>query len=213
MKAHPLFGGLWLAATLGGIVVGGFYANGAAKVKAETRARDEVRERMGQAVMAGRAGRYADAAKMLRALQAEYPKSTSIALNLGIAYRALEMPDEALAEFDKVLAHTPEDWDAVAEVASIHLEKGDLEAALATMEKIPAGEGQVEARLRGDAVWTDLEATERLQALRTKHGVGERADTSTRRLQEMERRRREFERANPATPRPPAEGEGSRETE
>lgn len=203
MKNHPIMAGAWLIATFGGIVYGGLMAGEAAQVKAESQAQGEVTERMQQAVFAGRAGRFADAAKMLRALQAEYPQSTSVALNLGIAYRGLRMYDEALVEFERVVKAKPEDWDAVAEVATLRLLKGEPDAAIALVQKIPAGEGQLDMRLKADPAWVDLPASPELLELRKKHGVTDRGDSSVRRLQEMERRRREFEAANPKTPTKP----------
>lgn len=205
MKDNYLLSGLWLAATVGGIIYLGYNGTISAQAEAEAHREAMVREEMVRAIDAGHAGRFADAARMLEALQAEHPDSTSVMLNLGLAYRGLELYDQADAQFQKVLAANPKDWDAVAEHATILKIKGQEQEAFEQLEKVPPGEGQVLVRLTGDPDWAEAGDAERLTRLRTQHGGGARPDTAVRRLQEMDRRRKEFEAANGSNAAPAPE--------
>ena len=199
MKNNYLLSGLWLVATLGGIGYLGVTRTIASKADAQAAEQAKVKQEMHMAVQAGNAGRFAEAARMLEALQKRHPRSTTIALNLGIAYSALEHYDRAEEQFDKVLSLDPEDWDAVAEQATLKVVQGDEKAGMDLLDKIPKGQGRLDRRLMADPVWIGAKDKERLAKLREKHGAGA-GDTAERRLREMERRRKEFEAANkPAT--------------
>ncbi len=198
MSNNYVLSGLWLVATLGGIGYGGFTATKAARVQAHEIEQSTVVTEMRTAIDAANKGRYVDAARMLEALQKRHPSSNSIALNLGIAYSALEQFELAETQFKRVLSANPSDWDAVAERAVVKAVSGDEPGGFGLLESIPLGKGQLDKRLVGDPVWLNAKDKARLAALRTKHGVGIRGDSSQRRVQEMERRRVEFERANKA---------------
>jgi tetratricopeptide (TPR) repeat protein len=201
MSNNYVLSGLWLVATLGGIGYGGFTATKAARVQANDVEQKTVVQEMRTAIDAANKGRYADAARMLEALQKRHPSSSSIALNLGIAYSALEQYKLAETQFQRVLAVNPKDWDAVAERAVVKAVSGDEPAGFGLLESIPVGKGQLDKRLAADPVWLNAKDKARLATLRQKHGVGSRGDSSQRRVQEMERRRLEFERANKDRPK------------
>ncbi len=196
MSDNYLMSGLWLVATIGGIGYFGYSSTVTGKAKAQAQEQTVVAAEMRTAIDAANAGRYADAARMLEALQKRHPRSQSISLNLGIAYSALEMYGDAENEFNKVLKANPQDWDAVAERAVLRAVQGDEAAGIKLLQSIPKGKGQLDKRLIADPVWLQAKMQDELRALRQKHGVGDRGDTSARRLLEMERRRKEFEAAN-----------------
>lgn len=203
MKDNYLLSGLWIAATVGGLLYGAVHATRAARAEAVAMETARMREEMKHAVQVGQADRFADAARLLEALQARYPQDTAVTLNLGLTYKALRQLDDADAQFQRVLALDPEDWDAVAERASVFKLKGDEAKAFELMASVPAGKGRMRERLMGDPDWAEAEDMDRLEKLRQTHGMGQRGDTAVRRLMEMEKRRREFEAANkPATPAP-----------
>jgi len=196
MSDNYLMSGLWLVATIGGIGYFGYTSTVTGKAQAQAQEQTVVAAEMRTAIDAANAGRYADAARMLEALQKRHPRSQSISLNLGIAYSALEMYEDAENEFKKVLKANPQDWDAVAERAVLRAVQGDEAGGIKLLQSIPKGKGQLDKRLIADPVWLQAKMQDELRALRQKHGVGDRGDTSARRLLEMERRRKEFEAAN-----------------
>lgn len=196
MSDNYVLSGLWLVATVGGIGYLGYTKTIETRHAAQQSAKEQTKANMMKAIQAANSGQFAEAARMLEALQAEHPTSTSITLNLGIAYSALEMFAEADAQFEKVLEENPKDWDAVAERAKLKALQGDEAAGIAALEGIPEGEGQLDKRLVADPVWLQAKDQVRLQALRKKHGVPDFGDTASKRLREMERRRAEFEAAN-----------------
>lgn len=197
MSDNYVLSGLWLVATIGGIGYGGYVATQASKEAQKVQIQEDVKEKMIEAIRAANRGRFAEAARMLEGLQKQHPTSNSIALNLGIAYSALEMYDDADAQFRAVLERNPKDYDAIAERAVMKALQGDEPAGLELLETIPVGEGQLDKRLVADPVWLQAEDQARVKALKDKHGVPEYGDTAAKRLREMERRRREFEAANP----------------
>lgn len=213
MSDNYILSGLWLAATLGGIGYLGVTRTQETRVEAHAQEQVAVASEMRAAIDAANAGRYADAARMLEALQERHPRSNSIRLNLGIAYSALEMFDDADAQFAKVLADNPKDWDAVAERAVLKSLQGDEAGGISLLETIPEGEGQLDKRLQADPVWLKAKAQDRLQVLRSKHGIESTGDTSARRLREMERRRKEFEAANSAKTAATEDGKGATDKE
>ena len=57
-------------------------------------------------------GRYQDAIDLLRSVQTQGEEDPLWHFRLGYAYDHLARPEEALAEFEKVLALNPKDWEA-----------------------------------------------------------------------------------------------------
>jgi tetratricopeptide (TPR) repeat protein len=126
-----------------------------------------------------------------------------VSLNLGLAYKGLELYEQADAQFQRVLAEDPQDWDAVAERATLLKIKGEEGKAFELMETVPEGQGRMAERLEGDSDWAEAGDIDRLDKLRRRHGGEERGDTAVRRLMEMDQRRKDFEAANGAKT-PPA---------
>lgn len=196
MSDNYVLSGLWLAATFGGLGYFGYTSTVHRHAEHVAHAETELKADMMSAIRAANGGRYAEAARAFERLQAKRPQSTTIALNLGIAYSALEMYPQAEQQFAKVLAANPEDWDAVAERAVLRAVQGDESGGLELLESIPKGKGQLDKRLVADPVWLKAKDQMRLEKLRDKHDVPDFGDTSAKRLREMERRRAEFEAAN-----------------
>jgi tetratricopeptide (TPR) repeat protein len=187
MKDHPIAAGAWLLLVVGGI---GFLATSGLKSGAEHErdaAKSELNKELEEIIEAGRRGEYDVAIKGLEAMIVKYPKEPSIYLNLGIAQRAADKLDDADKTFAKVLELDPSDYDAIAERANILREKGDLEGAVAMMDKIPAGAGRVNMRLRDDPLWLEVAEDPKVKALRQKHGVEEGTDTSLQMLRNKEK--------------------------
>ena len=92
-------------------------------------------------------------------------------LNLGICYRSLDKLDAADRAFARVLQLDPEDWDAVAERATIRITRGDRDQAFEMLASIPANRGQVQERLRSDPLWRKHRKDPRMPPLMKKHGV------------------------------------------
>ena len=196
MSDNYVLSGLWLAATIGGIGYFGYTSTLHRQDHHKIEVAEQVKADMMKAIRAANTGRYAEAARVLEKLQTSHPDSSTIALNLGIAYSALEMYAEAEAQFAKVLAKNPEDWDAVAERAVLQAVQGKEAEGITLLESIPKGKWQLDKRLVADPVWLRAKDQVRLRKLREKHEVPLFGDTSAKRLREMERRRREFEAAN-----------------
>jgi tetratricopeptide (TPR) repeat protein len=191
MSNHPIVGFGFLALVVGGIGYGASQGVAAslatmaahaaeehARQEAEERARQEaekvahdakIQEVMRAAVMAVQSENFDDAIKLLSQLAEQEPKDAAVWLNLGIAQRAAERWDDADASFQKVLAINPEDFDAVAERATVKKVKGDIEGALTLFESIPISEGRMLERLAYDPTFADLDKNERFQKLLEKH--------------------------------------------
>jgi hypothetical protein len=125
-----------------------------------------------------RNGDYPTVIQRLEQLIEKHPNEPGLYLNLGIAQRAAEKLDDADRTFAKVLEMDPNDYDAMAERANIQKEKGNLDAAIDILEKIPPRGGRVDVRLRDDPLWFDVGDNPRVKALRQKHGIEDGTDTS-----------------------------------
>lgn len=183
MKQHPVAAGLWLAICLTGIA---FIA-----VKGQTRRDAEdagtqaplpervvLREKLYSAIALSERGEHARALVVLEDLVEQHPRTTSLWLNLGIAQRAAGRLTEAARTFEKVLELDPEDYDAVAEKATVLKQEGRVDAAIAELERIPVRRGRIGERLAADPLWQDIAEDPRMRALRDKHGLVDRLETS-----------------------------------
>jgi tetratricopeptide (TPR) repeat protein len=184
MKDHPIAAALWL------ILVGGLIGLGAVKgteasahhreaekTQVVAKERKSMSDELEKAIAPGKRGDVEEAITALEALAVKYPGEPAIRLNLGVAYRAAEKLDDADRSFAKVLELDPNDYDALAERATIQLERGDAEAAIAAVERIPANEGRMRERLMDDPFWVALMEDPRVKSLRIKHAA-EKYDTS-----------------------------------
>lgn len=200
MKDHYIAAGVWLVLTIGGVGYGAYQGLHNAKHQTKSDEKAEVQDAMKAAIMVARSGTTEDLEKAVDLLQhitQEFPEAKAPRVNLGIAHRALGNYAEAQKQFEKVLALDPEDWGAKAELASALVEQGKEEAGLDHLEAIPPKKARMEQRLRWDPIWKDVKDAERMEAIRARHGIGQLGDTALRRLEDMERRRREFEASNP----------------
>ena len=208
MKDHNVAAGLFLAMVLGGlgwfvtVAIDGVWVDSAARAEATKRERDEVRRILRSAVEYGHRARYKEAIGILDGATEKYGQYSAIWLNLGIAQRAEGDLAGAARSFQRALKENPKDWDALAETATVQKLLGQESAALASLERIPAGRGRVKERLEVDPVWGAAEDDRRLSALREKHRRAGPKDTSIHQLQQMEKRRRQFQHANGNPPRP-----------
>ncbi len=173
MQQHWVAAGAWTLLVAGGIGFGA--VTGFKKSRHAT-----MKEEVAKVIALGKAGRLLDAEEAFQGLAVRYPDEPSVWLNLGIAQRGLHRLPEAAKTFARVNELDPQDYDALAERASIQKLSGDVEGALTFLEEIPAGEGRVRIRLLRDRIWQDISGNPRMQALRAKHGLQNGPDTSTR---------------------------------
>lgn len=177
MKEHPIAAGVWLILVVGGL---GFLAKNGMEKSAEHREKEEkqqINEELSKIIALGQGGKMKQAIEGLKELVVKHPEEPGLYLNLGVAHRAAGHLEEAEAAFEKTLELDPKDYDAMAERASILLEREKKEEAITLMEKIPQNEGRLRQRLRDDPAWARLAKEPRVKALREKHGV-EGYDTS-----------------------------------
>ncbi len=160
----------------------------------------EIRGIIRQAIYAHRQLDYETAERLLKEASERYPEVAAVWLNLGICYRSLGKLDEADGAFKKVLALNAEDWDAIAERATVLLMRDQVGEAIQMLETIPANMGQVNERLRADELWVKVRSDARLQPLLVKHGVIADGDSSVQQIESVLKQRRETERSRTATP-------------
>jgi tetratricopeptide (TPR) repeat protein len=139
--------------------------------------RSKLNAELDQVLAIAQQGDYETAIQKLQQMIVDHPRQPGLYLNLGIAQRAAGKLDDADRTFAKVLEMDPNDYDAMAERANVQKEKGNVDAALDIMEKIPEGQGRIYMRLKEDPLWIDAD-NPRLNALREKHGATEGTDTS-----------------------------------
>jgi tetratricopeptide (TPR) repeat protein len=162
-SGRPLLGALFIAA---GIAVAVVAAYGFAKAK-----RERVTTEITAAIEMGRTGNVEGAVAELKRVVDENPENTDALFNYGVGLSGLEKIDEADAIFARILKINPKDWGAVAERATIHSIKGDLDQAFTLMESIPEGLGRIRERLNSDPIWRKHSKDDRMPALRAKHGL------------------------------------------
>jgi tetratricopeptide (TPR) repeat protein len=178
MKEHPIAAGTFLIVVAGGI---GLFAragiqSGAHHEKEAVRAK--LNQELDEVLNIARQEDYETAIQRLEKMIDDHPDMPGLYLNLGIAQRAANKLDDADRTFARVLELDPSDYDAMAERANIQKEKGNLEAALDILEKIPEGEGRLYLRLKEDPLWIEVAENPRMKALKEKHGAVEGTDTS-----------------------------------
>lgn len=138
------------------------------ETEAPSREARELTRAIRAAVQHGIEGRLERADAELAALAEAHPDEPLVWMNYGVALSAREKFAEAEAAFRRVLELRPETWSAHAELATIHLLTGDLDAAIAELEPIPAGEARLAERLHRDPVWRKVDDP-RLEKLRRTH--------------------------------------------
>ena len=169
--------------------------------------RREIQGIIRQAINAHRQLDYETAEKLLVRASEQYPRVAAVWLNLGICYRSLNKLDAAERAFARVLELNADDWDAIAERATIRLMRGELDEAVAMLSKVPANKGQVYERLRADPLWTAHKDDARLQPLLEKHRVVSSGETSQRQAAEIikaQQGHRQAERGSPSSDQPAA---------
>ena len=218
MKTHYLWAGSFLAVSVGLITYGavqGVKASQHALSKGEDRhagpprgeisgthaeqesgnvpvqQREGLRAQMQAAIRLGQAGQLDQAVHALEDLAKKHPRQEALWLNLGIARGGVGDLDGAEKAFETVLALEPNDYDAVAELANIALEKGNLDEAIELAQRVPAGEGRMYERFKSDVRWRRHEGDSRVVALRARHGLSAPPNTSERVQRDLERLRRE----------------------
>lgn len=166
----------------------------------------EIRDAMQRAIHAHRQLDYEAAERILRETSEKFPRVPAVWLNLGICYRSLNKLDAADRAFARVLELNAEDWDAVAERATIRVARGKIEEAFAMLETVPAYKGQVTERLRSDPDWQKQVGHARMKPLLLKHGVVTKGDTSLRQTEKVLKQTREYQRTkdSAASSRPAA---------
>lgn len=207
MSNHWIWAGAFLGLSIGGIGWGAMKGVAASRAalheevrEAEARPQpsnegkvadpDEgLRRQLRMAIFLGRQGEFEAAEQALLDLVNQHPDRSSLWLNLGVARVGGGKLDAAETAFKKALQLAPEDWDAVAELANVALERGELDAAVRIADRIPAQQGRMEARLARDLRWRKHLGDPRVQALREKHGLDREPDTSEALAAELEARR------------------------
>lgn len=179
MATNSIAGWIWLGGMLG--VIGYAASQGLAagreaqhdiEKKAEEARVKALNDKMREAIMVAREGDFDAAIIRLKQLDEEYPNRAAVLMNLAIAYRAGGNLEGAMDMIDRAIQVAPEDWDLVAEKATILLEAKKVDDALTVAEKIPGRLGRMPERLRADPLWFELEQSDRYEALRKKHGLG-----------------------------------------
>lgn len=155
----------------------------------------EVRGILRRAIHAHRQLDYETAEKLLRDASERYPDIAAVWLNLGICYRSLDKLDAADRAFARVLEINAQDWDAIAERATVRLMRGQTDEAFTMLSSIPANKGQVNERLRSDPDWRKARGDARMPALLEKHGVVADGDTGLRQAQQVLEQRKAQQRA------------------
>ncbi len=140
---------------------------------------------MQAAMLLAESGNPEAAVDQLKKLVDQYPDFKGIRFNLAIALRAARKLDEADAQFAAL--ETKDDWDLVAERATILKLRGKVDESLALLDTIPAGSARIPQRF-GTEEWSDLLEDPRVRALLEKHGQ-DLGDTSIRAIEELERQK------------------------
>ena len=196
MKDHNVAAGVFLLMFVGGVGTLITYKTMQQHDRAGKEEREEVREVLRTAVEQGQRGRFKEAISVLQEATGPYGRYSAIWLNLGIAQRATGDLESAAHSFEEALKANPNDWDAIAERATVQKLRGSEADALASLERIPPGHGRVRERLEVDPAWGEAKDAERLEALRQKHQSADPTQASFRQLLNMEERRRQFQRTN-----------------
>lgn len=178
---HPLAGGLFLVVAVGLIGFGaysgikaGSHGTQAGAEGASPSALPDLNTRLVEAIRMGQAGDVEGAATRLRLIVREHPNNLDAIYNLGVALIGTGELAAAEAQFQRVLELAPGDGDALAELAGLRKDQGDLDAAFAYLNQIPSRDEKLRQRLLEDPLWADLDEDERMKALMSKHGISKR---------------------------------------
>lgn len=175
---HPLAGGLFLLVALGLIGFGAYSVIRAGAHGGEEQAspaKPELNARILEAIHMGQNGDVDGAATRLRVIVAEHPDNLDALYNLGVALIGTGEPAAAEMQFRRVLELVPGDPDALAELAGLRKDQGDLDGAFALLEQIPARDPKLRQRLLEDPLWSDLDDDERMKAMFAKHEINKRS--------------------------------------
>jgi len=160
---HPIAGIAFLLVVATGI----FFL---AKSGIESSREEHKRETIRTAMHIAEAGDLPRASEMLQALAKQNPGSASALFFWASVEAEAEHYDLADQLYVRTLEIEPDDWEAMAERGWIALKRGDVDAALEMMMKIPGGKGHLEERMQ-DAEWMALRSDSRLQPLLDKHHI------------------------------------------
>lgn len=173
-QSHPIAATIFVGVVLGTVA----YGTQSALVHQRAEAERQVAERAAKrklnietAVIQGQAGDYEGASLLLQSVLREYPGDLDASYNLGIALSAMTRYDEAEKVFSAILKASPDDFDAMAELAAVYDGKGDAERAMQLLDKIPAGKAELAARLGDESRWTAIRAHARFRELALKVGL------------------------------------------
>jgi Flp pilus assembly protein TadD len=133
-----------------------------------------IAESINLAIDRGRAGDVEGAAAALAELAEKHPDRADVHFNHGVALEALERWAEADAAFLRVLKLEPEDYEAIAERATIALSRGEVEAAAKLLESVPIGRGRLRERLSRHPTWIEHANHPDVARLRERHGAADR---------------------------------------
>ncbi|MBX2811185.1 MAG: tetratricopeptide repeat protein [Myxococcales bacterium] len=193
MSRNYLWAGGFLAVTLALIIQGAVSGVGASlsrshqQAKAEQIAdREALKSAVADGIVLGEQGDFQGAMNVFEQLAVKYPQHAAVWLNLGIARGAMGNIIGAEAAFQWVLRMSPQDYDALAELANIALQRGDIGRAVALAKDIPMGEGRLRERLASDERWLRYQHDHRVVELRRQYGLPV-VDTSERARKELER--------------------------
>ncbi|HJL40233.1 MAG TPA: tetratricopeptide repeat protein [Myxococcales bacterium LLY-WYZ-16_1] len=141
----------------------------AAGALSEGEAREQLKRQIRAGISFGQRGKLDEAEEVFAELAESHPDEAAVWYNLGVARSGLEDYDAAETAFERTRELEPDNWDVVAELATIRQLRGNTSGALDLLERIPVGEGRLSFRLREDPVWASGEGA-RFEALKEKHG-------------------------------------------
>ena len=171
---HPIAGGIFLAVAVGLIGFGaysGLQAGGHGPVAGTGSPSEDLNAKILEAIQLGQSGDVEGAAAGLKDIVARHPDNVDAVYNLGVALIGTGETETAEKQFRRVLELAPGDADALAELAGLKKDGGDLAAAFALLEQVPVQDPKIRQRLLEDPLWSDIQDDERMKALYTKHGI------------------------------------------
>ncbi len=174
---HPIAGGIFLAVAVALIGFGAYSGleSGAHSGHSQAAAPvDPLNAQILEAVQMGQGGDVEGAAASLRVIVAKHPDNVDAVYNLGVALIGTGELENADKQFRRVLELAPGDADALAELAGLRKDSGDLDGAFALLDQIPTQDPKIRQRLLEDPLWVDIEDDERMKALYSKHGISKR---------------------------------------
>lgn len=126
---------------------------------------------LNDAIGLARKGDLKGAHMLFEAISNKYPNKLVAWLNLGISRGAVGNLDGAEKALLTALKLAPRDYDVLAELANISLDRGQVEKALEIVSDIPVGEGQLDKRLASDLRWIQHSQNYGVRDLYERHNV------------------------------------------